>query len=1001
MQILLGMVFMGYGQSVNALYPAIPTSPQAESFKRYGDFAVNNAVGIPDISIPLYEIDHFGYKIPVVLRYNPQPIKQSYNFDIYGYGWGLSVNSAVSRQINHIADERTNFNLQQTHQNMLHRLCDYNCHSNFNFSRDLFSVSLPDGSEFDFYIINNNNTIEFLVSGERHVKIQYGGNYNTIDWFKVTDEKGVVYTFDVPEIGYPTGNDNTTGVNVSWQLSRIDIPHTPYPILLNNETLMQSTDQPICGESVVKFGTRSRSTNTAQLYLVDGTSHNYRMRLLNGINFGNGGLLKIFYKNPSNSAENYVEKIQVTQGTSVLREIIFDSFSTAVSTFCGPKSLRRLRTLTFKGSDNSAPEVYGLEYHSIGVGGSTDHWGYLNGSSQYALPNFTFFLENQFSHFAEQVPNSIYGVSRIAKLSTDVSPLEKLRLSSGDSKGGAPAGSHGILNKITYPTGGYTIFDFELHRFLSQTDYDGNYIHNKALRVMRYGGGFRIASIKNYSSAGVVSGIKAYRYGKPSGYGHYMTGTGEAVADPTLLTYLDFSSYQYSGGSMYQLSHPVPYLLLGLDSYGALNAHQNPFDTPQYSWSPWAWEATLSAKNFRRFLAGRPPVVYDQVTVYDGDVEENQNIFPTGKTVYKYFMPLNSGGEGEVPEYYGNVLSAPSHSHLYNRLLEKIEYSYNAATDTFHPVKKEANDWSFYTVGVSGYQYCNWFLEGWKEDFTGNIMVQNFYTPNYTTIGGAQLRTSALTEYNLQGDSLVNSIGYSYNTRKQLVSKLSTNSNNEIAETTMTYPELSTNGPTPAAIQKMVDKNIISPIIESKTFVQGNIVSGNKTEYAEFPSGSSTIVLPARTLQLEFKPGGPEYALQGEVLKYSPNGNPVEYELKGGKRNVYLWSYGENYMIAEIKNASYAAVAAALAQLGISDIQSQIAQATSPNMSLIDQLRQQLPEAQVTTYTYSPRVGVTSVTQPNGLITSYSYDSSGRLKQVKDHNGNIRSAYGYHFKTEQ
>ena len=41
---------------------SVPTSPQAAAFKMYGDVAVNPAMGVPDISIPLFDIDHHGYR---------------------------------------------------------------------------------------------------------------------------------------------------------------------------------------------------------------------------------------------------------------------------------------------------------------------------------------------------------------------------------------------------------------------------------------------------------------------------------------------------------------------------------------------------------------------------------------------------------------------------------------------------------------------------------------------------------------------------------------------------------------------------------------------------------------------------------------------------------------------------------------------------------------------------------------------------------------------------
>ena len=47
---------------------SVPTSPQAAAFKMYGDVAVNPAMGVPDISIPLFDIDHHGYRLPLSLN---------------------------------------------------------------------------------------------------------------------------------------------------------------------------------------------------------------------------------------------------------------------------------------------------------------------------------------------------------------------------------------------------------------------------------------------------------------------------------------------------------------------------------------------------------------------------------------------------------------------------------------------------------------------------------------------------------------------------------------------------------------------------------------------------------------------------------------------------------------------------------------------------------------------------------------------------------------------
>ena len=51
----------------------------------------------------------------------------------------------------------------------------------------------------------------------------------------------------------------------------------------------------------------------------------------------------------------------------------------------------------------------------------------------------------------------------------------------------------------------------------------------------------------------------------------------------------------------------------------------------------------------------------------------------------------------------------------------------------------------------------------------------------------------------------------------------------------------------------------------------------------------------------------------------------------------------------------------------------------------------------VTTYTYIPGVGMTSVTAPTGQKTTYTYDSLNRLSQVRDDNGQIVNRYDYNY----
>lgn len=61
-------------------------------------------------------------------------------------------------------------------------------------------------------------------------------------------------------------------------------------------------------------------------------------------------------------------------------------------------------------------------------------------------------------------------------------------------------------------------------------------------------------------------------------------------------------------------------------------------------------------------------------------------------------------------------------------------------------------------------------------------------------------------------------------------------------------------------------------------------------------------------------------------------------------------------------------------------------------------IRTSFPNAMVTTYTHKPLVGITSITDPKGLRTSFEYDSQGRLRMVKDSDGNLLSETEYNYR---
>ena len=62
----------------------------------------------------------------------------------------------------------------------------------------------------------------------------------------------------------------------------------------------------------------------------------------------------------------------------------------------------------------------------------------------------------------------------------------------------------------------------------------------------------------------------------------------------------------------------------------------------------------------------------------------------------------------------------------------------------------------------------------------------------------------------------------------------------------------------------------------------------------------------------------------------------------------------------------------------------------------LDKLRT-LSNALITTYTYAPLRGITSVTDPANQRQTFEYDGLGRLKLIRDTQDKIVENYKYHY----
>ena len=159
----------------------------------------------------------------------------------------------------------------------------------------------------------------------------------------------------------------------------------------------------------------------------------------------------------------------------------------------------------------------------------------------------------------------------------------------------------------------------------------------------------------------------------------------------------------------------------------------------------------------------------------------------------------------------------------------------------------------------------------------------------------------------------------------------------------------------------------------------------------EFAERSINIV------QLDFRP---------EIsLNYDNRGNVTEVRLLDcNSVTTYIWGYGSRYPIVqvqgktrqEIENRLSGADRTLFNQMVLGNSHSDI-----QIRSFGEMLRQNLSEAFVTTNTFRPLVGVTSITDPRGITTFYEYDSFGRLIKIyRMNNGRqeVLQRFEYHFR---
>ncbi len=460
-----------------ALMKVIPPSPNSAALGKFGSVPVSYFTGQANTSIPLFEYGKGVLKGDVSLSYSPGGIKVEEVSSWVGVGWALNAGGLITRTIRGIADEKAfgYFNTDMTAKFMMDHYQDTNYHSDIVYRHEQAAIGMYD-LEPDIFVFNfggnsgkffyNQETENFYTMTRSKLKI----SFNAADTsFLIQAPNGNKYYFTIKEttttntttcytdgVGSPSGNYS---VNItSWLLSRIENSNNTENITFEYNNTGSYTFNTIMTHvkylplaNVSGEGPDMKDVNCESNITISS-------KKLSAIYWNNGSLkFKSVNDRADLSGEKTLDTIKLyNAGDSNIRNFVFKYGYFSGDTLSSKLRLDSLFEVDKAGIQNSP---YTFEYESGSfpsrLSYAQDYWGYYNGeTSNTSLIPPTYLVNTGLGGYwvvpgAERRPVLSYAKT-------------------------------GALNKVNYPTGGYTQFTYECNEatnLLLPPDYTTHYEH--------------------------------------------------------------------------------------------------------------------------------------------------------------------------------------------------------------------------------------------------------------------------------------------------------------------------------------------------------------------------------------------------------------------------------------------------------------------------------------------------------------------------------------------
>lgn len=987
----------------------IPKTPESAGFEKYGYAQVNEFSGNSSVAIPLYTVQSRFLQAPISLSYQASGIRVNQEASWVGLGWDLIAGGRITVETKGSVDFSSTTvglatpDLQTAMTKIFNRLgnsrenavltpatfweppgpcqgcpTDTNLYNGLGISQmTLYGLGEPDifranfmGHSLTFYVDKVSNTIQFI--GEKsNFKINYTlDSYQNITGWTLVDNEGISYYFNQTET---TTNTQTSSPVVpstttsAWLLTQavhpsgdyISFTYANYGYSVPAFGLSGSINVAYPGEVSISSDQHQNISIQSPYYLTKIETENISVDFILATRtdlYGPGSRklsqLTVTDKLNSKIKKTVTFNYSYFQGTAdanihnYLSSLSYNLPSPLSASSYLATSNSRLRLDSVNVNSSAYQPPYRFYYHTAnGVPDkysySQDHWGYFNGVNNTAYGY----------SFSRLIPYSgAYGVQNSLAPELSASALGNNR--ECDSSKMITL----TMDSVVYPTGGSTKFLFEPHKSVMLP----------TLNVT--GGGLRVKQMRNYVP-GTMIGTREYTYtgGKYMGAISYFTNSVTMVGCPVQGSPSSIANLKYSSnGAVNDNQILIGYTTIKIadkDASGQPNGYTlKTFNT--YTPSSYYSNGVGFDLEPPYFVPGEPSTSVQGFTFTNWLDATHKNLPPTPSA--------NMEGKIMLEQYFDNS----------NNLLKSVNYYYRLGgyTNNFYDVKAFQNrDNGFPGSCGAGSPQNGYASGGWRAVNLFVSPAKAFYT-----------LTDSVVEVTYQGvKSIREKKSYTYDSKYQVRSETYQNSDNgsTVISYTRPYDYLATglNGNT-TLIYQMTAQNLNSTVFTTRVMQNGVQVDSVLNLYYNASTG---VYVPQNT---QVQIGANPMETRMTYNYYDQYGHLLEKQKPGGQKEVYLWGYNKHFPVASVIGSEYLTISGIVSSAVLDNPSSDAALRAELN-----KIRTQLSGVMVTTYTYDPVYGITSVTDPNGRTSYYQYDGMGRLSMVIDDDGNVLKRFCYNF----